>query len=360
MAGPRSPAEPAQPPLDRAQPRLLDEVVRTIRERRLSLRTEEAYRLWVRRYVLFHGKRHPAMLGLAEVNAFLSHLAVEGRVSPSTQNQALAALLFLYRDVLRVQLGQPRDYLRALRPRRLPVVLSREEVRALLAQLGGHERLIATLLYGGGLRLLEALRLRVHDLDFDRREVIVRAGKGDKDRRTVMPASLVDDLRRHLDEVHDAWQRDRAANLPGVWLPTALARKYPNAGTEWHWQWAFPTARQQRDPRSGVVRRHHLPDRTLQRAVRQGRPARRHRQGGNLPHPAALLRHPPARGRLRHPHRPGAARAPRREDDHDLHPRAQPWRTGREEPGGLRMKRGRETAPIRVAFAQRDRGSSHR
>ena len=265
----RPPAEPAQPPADRAQPRLLDQVVRTIRERRLSLRTEEAYRLWVRRYILFHGKRHPAMLGLAEVNAFLSHLAVEGRVSPSTQNQALAALLFLYRDVLRIQLGQPRDYLRALRPRRLPIVLSRDEVRALLAQLDGHERLIATLLYGGGLRLLEALRLRVHDLDFDRREIIVRAGKGDKDRRTVMPARLVDDLRRHLDEVRESWQRDRAANLPGVWLPTALARKYPNAGTEWHWQWAFPTARPQRDPRSRVVRRHHLPDRTLQRAVRQ-------------------------------------------------------------------------------------------
>jgi integron integrase len=141
-------------------------------------------------------------------------------------------------------------------------------VRALLAQLVGQDRLVATLLYGGGLRLLEALRLRVHDLDFDRREVIVRGGKGDKDRRTVMPASLVDDLRRHLEEVNESWQRDRAADLEGVWLPTALARKYPNAGTEWHWQWAFPTARPQRDPRGGVVRRHHLPDRTLQRAVR--------------------------------------------------------------------------------------------
>lgn len=265
----RPPAEPAPLPHDRAQPRLLDEVVRTIRERRLSLRTEEAYRLWVRRYVIFHGKRHPTTLGLAEVNAFLSHLAVEGRVSPSTQNQALAALLFLYRDVLRIQLGQPRDYLRALRPRRLPIVLSRDEVRALLAQLGGQERLVATLLYGGGLRLLEALRLRVHDLDFDRREVIVRAGKGDKDRRTVLPASLVDDLRRHLEGVHESWEQDRSRGLPGVWLPTALARKYPNASTEWHWQWAFPTARTQRDPRSGIVRRHHLPDRTLQRAVRQ-------------------------------------------------------------------------------------------
>jgi integron integrase len=193
---------------------------------------------------------------------------VEGRVSPSTQNQALAALLFLYRDVLRVQLGQPRDYLRALRPRRLPIVLSRAEVQQLLARLSGRERLVATLLYGGGLRLLEALRLRVHDLDFDRREIMVRGGKGDKDRRTVLPASLVGDLRLHLEEVHNLWLADRAVNLPGVWLPAALERKFPGAGREWHWQWVFPTARPQRDPRSGMVRRHHLPDRTLQRAVR--------------------------------------------------------------------------------------------
>jgi integron integrase len=250
------------------QPRLLEEVSRRVRERRLSRRTEDAYRQWVRRYVLFHGKRHPATLGLVEVNAFLSHLAVEARVSPSTQNQALAALLFLYRDVLQVQLGPSRDYLRALRPRRLPIVLSRAEVQQLLARLSGRERLVATLLYGGGLRLLEALRLRIHDLDFDRREVTVRAGKGDKDRRTVLPASLVGDLRRHLEEVHGLWLADRAVNLPGVWLPAALERKFPGAGREWHWQWVFPTAHPQRDPRSSLVRRHHLPDRTLQRAVR--------------------------------------------------------------------------------------------
>ncbi len=257
-------ADPSAP----AAPRLLDRVSHRIRERRLSRRTEEAYRHWVRRYVLFHGKRHPSELGIVELNAFLSHLAVEGQVSPSTQNQALAALLFLYRDVLQVELGQPRDYMRALRPRRLPIVLSRTEVRALLAQLDGTERLLCTLLYGAGLRLIEGLRLRIHDLDFERREITVRAGKGDKDRRTILPASSVEGLQRHLEAVRRLWENDHATNLEGVWMPAALDRKFRGAGREWHWQWLFPTARPQRDPRSGVLRRHHLLDRTLQRAVK--------------------------------------------------------------------------------------------
>jgi integron integrase len=256
-------------PIGPAPPRLLDLVTRRIRERRLSLRTEEAYRMWARRYVLFHGKRHPSELGLGELNAFLSHLAVEERVSPSTQNQALSALLFLYRDVLQLPLAQPRDYLRALRPRRLPVVLSRTEVRQLLAQLEGTDRLLCTLLYGAGLRLIEGLRLRIHDVDFERREITVRAGKGDKDRRTILPTSSIDGLRQHLETVRGVWQGDRQAHLAGVWMPAALDRKFPGAGSEWHWQWIFPTARPQRDPRSGVMRRHHLPDRVLQRAVRQ-------------------------------------------------------------------------------------------
>jgi integron integrase len=260
-----------QPPASESAtgpPRLLDRVSRAIRERRLARRTEEAYRLWVRRYVLFHGKRHPSELGLLDVNAFLSHLAVEGGVSPSTQNQALAALLFLYGEVLHRPLGDPRDYLRALRPRRLPVVLSREEVQRLLATLSGCERLVSLLLYGGGLRLLEALRLRVHDLDFERREITVRSGKGDKDRRTVMPVRAIEDLRSHLAGVKATWERDRASGIAGVWLPEALSRKYPRAAKEWHWHWAFPTARPQVDPDTGELRRHHLPDRALQRAVK--------------------------------------------------------------------------------------------
>jgi integron integrase len=254
--------QPANPP------RLLDLLSHKARQRRLSRRTEEAYRLWVRRFVLHQGKRHPSQLGLFEVNAFLSHLAVDGGVSPSTQNQALAALLFLYREVLGQPLGDPRDYLRALRPRRLPVVLSREEVTRLLAELPARERLTALLLYGGGLRLLEGLRLRVHDLDFDRREITIRSGKGDKDRRTVLPATALEPLRAHLAEIKHLWTRDRAQDIPGVWLPAALARKFPGAGKEWHWQWVFPTTRLQHDPDTGERRRHHQPDRILQRAVK--------------------------------------------------------------------------------------------
>jgi integron integrase len=261
---PRGRLAPEEP----ASPRLLDLVSRKIRERRLSRRTEDAYRHWVRRFVLYHGKRHPTELGLPEVNDFLSHLAVEARISPSTQNQALAALLFLYRDVVRRPLGEPRDYLRALRPRRLPIVLSRDEVQRLLAQLSGRERLVCLLLYGSGPRLLEALRLRVHDLDFQRREITVRSGKGDKDRRTILPARAVEDLHSHLTEAKRVWERDRTEGLPPVWLPAALARKFPGAGFEWHWQWAFPTRRPQLDPDTGELRRHHLPDRQLQRAVK--------------------------------------------------------------------------------------------
>lgn len=264
------PRDPRNPSLSvrGARPRLLDLLSRRVRERRLSRRTEEAYRLWARRYVLFHGKRHPAELGIIEVNGFLSHLAVEERVSPSTQNQALSALLFLYRDVLAQPLAHPRDYLRALRPRRLPIVLSKSEVRQLLAKVDGVDRLVCTLLYGAGLRLLEGLRLRVHDVDFDRREVTVRSGKGDKDRRTILPLSAVDGLQQHLTAVRRLWEADREANVAGVWMPAALDRKFAGAGREWHWQWLFPTARLQRDPRSGLLRRHHLPDRALQRAVK--------------------------------------------------------------------------------------------
>lgn len=265
-------AAPADPELaiaaTPAGPRLLDLVVRKARERRLSRRTEEAYRMWVRRFVVHQGKRHPVDLGLLEVNEFLSFLAVDLHVGPSTQNQALAALLFLYREVLRRPLGDPRDFLRAMRPRRLPVVLSRDEVQRLFAQLGGRERLVSLLLYGGGLRLLEALRLRVQDLDFDRREIVVRSGKGDKDRRTVLPARAIDDLQAHLREVRTLWESDRRDLIGGVWLPAALARKFPFAGYEWGWQFVFPTRQLQQDPDTGKPRRHHLPDRLMQRAVK--------------------------------------------------------------------------------------------
>lgn len=255
---------PSPPP---APPRLLDVVGRRCRERRLARRTEEAYRHWVRRFVLFHDKRHPRELGASEVAAFLSHLAAEERVAASTQNQAFAALLFLYRHVLGIELGPLPETARARRPTRLPVVLSREEVSRLFSHLSEEPRLVAGLLYGSGLRLLEALRLRVKDLDFDRRELTVRSGKGDKDRRTMIAANLVTGLTAHLESVRALWSVDRAREPSGVALPHALAGKYPNAGSEWAWYWVFPAPALFRDEESGALRRHHLHESRVQRAV---------------------------------------------------------------------------------------------
>ncbi len=264
----RSPATGAAPPRA-AAPRLLERVRLEARRRRLSPRTERAYADWVRRYVRFHGLRHPRELGAAEVAAFLSHLAVERGVAASTQNQALAALLFLYRHVLGLELGELPEAARARRPKRLPVVLSRDEARRLLAELCDEPRLVAQLLYGSGLRLLEALRLRVKDLDLDRREVLVRAGKGDKDRRTMLAASLVAPLREQLERARALWRADHARDLSGVPLPQALARKYPSAAREWTWYWVFPAPNLWRDPENGTAGRHHLHESRIQRAVRQ-------------------------------------------------------------------------------------------
>ncbi|MBZ0248137.1 MAG: integron integrase [Burkholderiales bacterium] len=265
----------APPPQDYSSPgpprppRLLEEVRRVIRARHYSRRTEEAYVQWIRRFVLFHGRRHPREMGAAEVTAFLSSLANEGHVAASTQNQALAAVLFLYRAVLAVELPWLSGITRAKRPRRLPVVLTRQEVHALLANLDGTHALMARLMYGTGLRMMECLRLRVKDVDLARREVVVREGKGGKDRITMFPASLVEAMSAHLDRVRVLHRADRAAGVPGVELPGALERKKPGAGTEWGWHWVFPQARLARDPRSGVLRRHHAFDQTFQRAVKR-------------------------------------------------------------------------------------------
>ncbi|MBZ0101907.1 MAG: integron integrase [Thermoanaerobaculia bacterium] len=259
--------EPAPTPAPPPPPRLLERVRLEARRRRLSRRTEEAYADWVRRFVRFHRLRHPGELGADQVADFLTHLAVSERVAASTQNQALAALLFLYRHVLAVDLGPLPEAARARRPKRLPVVLSREETRRLFAELDGLPRLVARLLYGSGLRLLEALRLRVQDVDFDRREVIVRSGKGDKDRRTMLPASAVEDLRGHLGRVRQLWRADRETGVAGVRLPHSLARKYPNAGREWPWFWVFPSKTLWQDPASGTTGRHHLHETSVQRAV---------------------------------------------------------------------------------------------
>jgi integron integrase len=222
---------------------------------------------WVRRYVLFHGKRHPTDLGATEVVAFLTHLAVQRRVAAATQNQALNALVFLYRHVLDTPLGNLEGVVRAKKPRRLPVVFTREEVRRVLRHLQGRHRLVAGLLYGSGLRLLEALRLRVRDVDFGACHLVVRDGKGGKDRVAILPERLIPALRRQLSASRVLHSQDLAEGSGAVWLPDALARKYPNAPRDWRWQYVFPAERRALDPGSGVERRHHLGETAVQRAV---------------------------------------------------------------------------------------------
>ncbi len=248
-------------------PKLFDRVRERIRVKHYSLRTEDAYLHWARRFVLFHGKRHPREMGGPEVEAFLSHLATTGQVSPSTQNQALSALLFLYREVLEIELPWLDGVVRAKRPKQLPVVLTEREVRALLARLDGTRWLVASLLYSTGMRLLEGLRLRVKDVDFERKEITVRDGKGAKDRRTMLPERLVEPLRTHLARVREVHERDLAEGFGEVYLPFALARKYPKAGRSWPWQYVFPAGGRSAEPLRGAVRRHHLDEKVVQRAV---------------------------------------------------------------------------------------------
>jgi integron integrase len=257
------------PPAIAGPVRLLDAVRMRVRARHYSLRTEEAYVGWIRRFVVFHGKRHPRDLGEPEINAFLTHLAVKERVAASTQSQALAALLFLYRHVLEIPFPRLESLIRAKRPRRLPVVLTREEVRSVLDRLDGAPKLVATLLYGGGLRLLEALRLRVKDVDFARAQITVRDGKGRKDRVTMLPAAIREPLLDHLGHVRELHRADLAAGFGAVLMPDALDRKYPAAATEWGWQWVFPAASLGQDPRSRELRRHHVHESVIQKAVKQ-------------------------------------------------------------------------------------------
>jgi integron integrase len=222
---------------------------------------------WIRRFILFHNKRHPSAMGAEEVNAFLTHLAVEKDVAASTQGQALSALLFLYKHVLGDALPWLEDVVLARKPRKLPVVMTRDEVRRVLARLEGTPKLVTALLYGAGLRLLEALRLRVKDLDFPARILTVRDGKGSKDRRTMLPAILIEPMQNHLAAVRRVHEVDLIDGRGEVWLPHALARKYPRAGEEWGWQYVFPAPRLSVDPRSGVTRRHHLDESGIQKAV---------------------------------------------------------------------------------------------
>ena len=260
------PAEPRDRSSE-APPRLLERVRHEVRVRHYSHRTEEAYSAWVRRFILFHGKRHPKTMGEREVAAFLTWLATERRVSANTQSQALSAILFLYRDVLRADVGWIQNIVRAKPSRRLPVVLTRDEVALLLRRLHGTPWLVAALLYGSGLRLLEGLRLRVKDIEPGANQLTVRSGKGQKDRITMLPRTLKDPLRRHLETVRLQHAQDLARGDGAVELPDAIARKYPHAAKEWGWQWVFPASRIFEDPASGERRRHHLHESVLQRAV---------------------------------------------------------------------------------------------
>jgi integron integrase len=255
-------------PGPRPKPKLLERAQAIIRRKHYSIRTERAYLNWMRRYILFHHKRHPKEMGPAEIEAFLTHLAMAGHVARSTQNQAFNALLFLYREVLGIALEDAGiNALRAHKKGTLPVVLTKDEVRRVILATTGVSQVIAKLLYGSGLRLIEGLRLRVQDLDFSLHEVSVRDGKGEKDRLTLLPEALHTVMRDHLEGVRMLHEHDLAAGYGRVYLPYALARKYPNANREWRWQYVFPADRLSHDPRSGAIQRHHLHEKAVQRAV---------------------------------------------------------------------------------------------
>jgi len=250
------------------KPRVLDQVRNVLRLKHYSYRTEEAYVQWIKRFIVFNGKRHPEEMGEKEVSQFLTWLASKRKVAASTQNQALCALLFLYKEVLKKDFGWLDDVERAKRPSRLPVVFTREEIKAILARLEGFKWIMANLLYGSGLRLMECLRLRVKDIEFDYSQIIVRDAKGSKDRVTILPEKLKEPLKRHLEKVKVLHEQDLKEGFGRVYLPFALARKYPNAEKEWGWQYVFPSKKRSIDPRSGIERRHHVDASVLQRAIK--------------------------------------------------------------------------------------------
>jgi integron integrase len=268
-------------------PRLLDEVRRHLRVKHYSLRTEATYVGWIRRFILANAKRHPRDMGAAEVEQFLSQLAVQGQVAASTQNQALSALLFLYRVVLGIELPWMDNVVRAKRSQHVPTVLSRDEMNRLLATMEGRPWLLTSLLYGTGMRLMECLRLRVKDVDFSRSEIVVRDGKGGKDRRTVLPRSLVEPLQREIERARTLHAADLADGFGEALLPHALARKYPRAARDFGWQYIFPSVQRSIDPRDGVERRHHFDDAILARAMKKARL----RAGIVKPMSAHTLRH---------------------------------------------------------------------
>ncbi|GAB3554070.1 class 1 integron integrase IntI1 [Noviherbaspirillum agri] len=256
-------------PFPARSPKLLDQLRRCIRDKHYSFRTEETYVYWARWFIRFHGLRHPSEMGAAEVQSFLSYLANERKIAASTHKQALCALLFLYKQVLQVELPWMEQLHRPTRPPKRPTVLTPAEVGAVLDRMSGTHALIARVLYGTGMRLMECMTLRVKDVDFERREITVRDGKGSKDRVTMLPLTLVVPLREQIAAARALFDADRAAQRMGVMLPDALERKYPRASVQWGWFWLFPSDHESTDPRSGVVRRHHMYEQTLQRAIKR-------------------------------------------------------------------------------------------
>jgi len=254
---------------DDGKPRLLDQVRGVIRCKHYSIRTEQTYIDWIKRYIYFHNKQHPEDMGERHISAFLTHLAVNRKVASSTQNQALCALVFLYREVLKKEMGDFENLIRAKKPQKLPVVFTREEVRQVLLQMDGFHWLMGQLLYGAGLRVMECVRLRAKDIDFGYGQIVVRNGKGQKDRVTMLPEIIRDDLQRHLQKVRKIHETDLKAGFGAVYLPYALERKYKNANRSWSWQYVFPATRRSIDPRSGIERRHHISENVPQRAVRK-------------------------------------------------------------------------------------------
>ena len=250
------------------KPRLIDQTRDVLRLHHYSIRTEENYIQWIKRFIFFHNKRHPKEMGEKEVSAFLTHLAVDKHVSASTQNQALSAILFLYKRVLNIELEWLDNVVRAKRPKHLPVVLTKTEVRNILNAMTGTNALIAKLLYGTGMRLMEALRLRVQDVDFAQHQIIVRSGKGNKDRITTLPESLIDDLRAKIEHTRVLHNNDLSEGYGRVYLPFALDRKYPSAGIEFGWQYCFPSVNRSSSPRTGLIARHHLHEKNISRAIR--------------------------------------------------------------------------------------------
>ena len=286
-----------------------------------------AYVRWMRLFIVFHGKRHPREMGVQEVQQFLTHLAVEGRVAASTQSQALSAILFLYRQVLKQDIGWIDAVVRAKQPQRVPVVLTQDEVAAVLRHLSGTTGIMATLLYGAGLRLMECICLRVKDVDFAYSQIVVRDGKGHKDRVTMLPQTIKAPLQRHLDDVKKLHEQDLQAGAGHVYLPYALVRKYPHASREWAWQYVFPAAQPSRNPWTGIIRRHHVHKQVLQRAVQAAV------RKAEIPK-SALVCDPYARSGVRHPDSARITRAQRRQHDDDIHPHTQAgWSRGQESGG---------------------------